>query len=78
VFTSSCAALLLFALTGCASSRPAAPPGVDPAHLHFHETSLGVGDPAPDFRLRRADGLGFVKLSELRGRPVALVFGSYT
>ncbi|MEN8159677.1 MAG: hypothetical protein ABFS41_06385 [Myxococcota bacterium] len=42
-----------------------------------------VGDPAPDFALRRlgpdrkpTDGR--VQLSELRGRPVALVFGSYT
>jgi hypothetical protein len=42
-----------------------------------------VGGPAPDFALRR---LGAnrrpleerVRLSSLRGRPVALVFGSYT
>jgi len=42
-----------------------------------------VGDPAPDFTLERlsesgeATGEG-VRLSGLRGRPVALVFGSYT
>jgi hypothetical protein len=41
------------------------------------------GSPAPDFALRRlgADrgpSAERVRLSELRGRPVALVFGSYT
>jgi len=41
------------------------------------------GSPAPDFALRRlgADrrpSAVRVRLSELRGRPVALVFGSYT
>jgi hypothetical protein len=41
-----------------------------------------VGDPAPDFSLPRllADrSLGApIRLSTLRGRPVALLFGSYT
>ena len=40
------------------------------------------GDPAPDFALDRlgADGARGdpVRLSDLRGTPVALVFGSYT
>jgi hypothetical protein len=41
------------------------------------------GSPAPDFALRRLGpdrrpSAERVRLSELRGRPVALVFGSYT
>jgi hypothetical protein len=41
--------------------------------------SLRVGDPAPDFTLRTADGTASVRLSSFRGdRPVVLVFGSYT
>jgi hypothetical protein len=42
-----------------------------------------AGSPAPDFELRRLDAGGqltdeTLRLSSLRGRPVALVFGSYT
>lgn len=42
-----------------------------------------VGTLAPDFELRRlaADGSlsqDLLRLSDLRGKPVALVFGSYT
>ncbi len=38
-----------------------------------------VGDGAPDFQLPVLDGKGAkVRLSELRGKPVALIFGSYT
>jgi hypothetical protein len=40
---------------------------------------LRVGDPAPDFTLPTLDGTEQVRLSSLRGgRPVVLVFGSYT
>lgn len=72
-------ALLL--LAGCASAgRPAmkGPPGVDPAHLHFNEPTAAVGQPAPDFELPRADGRGTESLAAHRGRPVVLVFASYT
>ena len=42
-------------------------------------TAPKVGDPAPDFALRDADGENPVRLSEIVGdRPVALVFGSFT
>lgn len=39
---------------------------------------LQVGDAAPDFTLKTLDGANQVALSSLRGRPVVLVFGSYT
>jgi len=42
-----------------------------------------VGDAAPDFELKRLSETGTitedrVRLSDLQGKPVALVFGSYT
>ena len=42
-----------------------------------------VGDEAPDFDIKRLDKNGKltderVRLSDLRGKPVALAFGSYT
>ena len=40
--------------------------------------TLQPGDPAPDFRLPTIDHSQQVRLSELRGKPVVLVFGSYT
>jgi hypothetical protein len=41
---------------------------------------LKVGDPAPDFALMKLDKSASVQLSSLtaQGRPVVLVFGSYT
>jgi hypothetical protein len=39
---------------------------------------LEVGDQAPDFELEFYDHSGKMKLSDLRGRPVVLAFGSYT
>ncbi|MDA0653298.1 MAG: hypothetical protein O3C49_08495 [Proteobacteria bacterium] len=44
--------------------------------------ALKIGDVAPDFEIERLDRSKkrtgeFVKLSNLRGRPVALAFGSY-
>ena len=38
-----------------------------------------VGDNAPDFELRDANGENAVHLSDFRGKmPVALIFGSFT
>ena len=37
-----------------------------------------VGDLAPDFDLTVLDGEGRVRLPDLRGQPVGLIFGSYT
>ena len=39
---------------------------------------LRVGEEAPDFTLPRTDKSGTLKLSSLRGKPVVLVFGSYS
>jgi cytochrome oxidase Cu insertion factor (SCO1/SenC/PrrC family) len=39
---------------------------------------LSHGEPAPDFTLPTQVGSSRVTLSSLRGRPVVLVFGSYT
>lgn len=40
--------------------------------------SVEAGDHAPDFELGRHDDSSRVRLSSLRGRPVVLIFGSYT
>jgi len=42
-----------------------------------------IGDPAPDFEIERLSAQGqrtggMFQLSETRGKPVGLVFGSYT
>ncbi|NOZ24137.1 MAG: redoxin domain-containing protein [Planctomycetes bacterium] len=43
------------------------------------DVTLKVGDPAPDFNLKRLHDKGKVRLSSFRGkRPVVLIFGSYT
>ncbi len=41
---------------------------------------LAVGDAAPDFSLRKLDKSDTVQLSTLtaQGKPVCLIFGSYT
>jgi hypothetical protein len=47
---------------------------------HARAGDLQVGDPAPDFALMKLDKSTSVQLSALtaQGRPVALIFGSYT
>ena len=56
---------------------------------HFRDTEVAwqqlhdvnapkVGDLAPDFELPAARGNGRARLSALRGKPVALIFGSFT
>ena len=47
---------------------------------HSRAGHLQVGDPAPDFSLMKLDKSASVRLSSLtaQGRPVALIFGSYT
>ncbi len=49
------------------------------AMMRREERAPKVGDEAPDFELPVLDGKGAtIRLSELRGKPVALIFGSYT
>ena len=48
------------------------------AQLRPREGDLKVGDPAPDFKLQDVEGLRTVSLSDLKGKPVALIFGSCT
>jgi hypothetical protein len=45
---------------------------------HFTKPTIKPGDVAPDFTLKSPDGKKTVSLSGLRGKPVVLVFGSYT
>lgn len=66
----------LWVVTGCSTIPTIL--GVDPEHLHFEKTELREGVLAPDFTLPLHHGQGAVTLSELRGKPVVLVFGSYT
>src|SRR5579864_4514389 len=44
---------------------------------HWLREGPRIGDPAPDFELADLDG-NCVRLSDLRGGPVVLEFGSYT
>ena len=46
--------------------------------MRREEMAPKPGDEAPDFELPLLGGEGAVRLSALRGRPVALIFGSYT
>lgn len=47
---------------------------------HARAGALQVGDAAPDFSLTKLDKSAAVQLSNLtaQGRPVVLIFGSYT
>lgn len=42
------------------------------------EGNLKVGDAATDFTVKDVDGKKPVKLSDLKGKPVVLIFGSCT
>ena len=48
--------------------------------MHARAGDLHAGDPAPDFSLMKLDKSASVQLSSLtaQGRPVVLIFGSYT
>jgi cytochrome oxidase Cu insertion factor (SCO1/SenC/PrrC family) len=39
---------------------------------------LKVGDDAPDFAVKDAEGKETTKLADLKGKPVVLIFGSCT
>lgn len=72
---------------GCASApaargpvdpRTMVPPGIRPEWLHFADPTVAAGDLAPDFTLPTPDGRTLLPLSAFQGRPLVLVFGSYT
>jgi len=48
--------------------------------MHARAGTLRVGDPAPDFTLAKLDKSEHVQLSSFaaKGKPVVLIFGSYT
>jgi hypothetical protein len=51
----------------------------EPMWLVARRGALKVGDQAPDFNLKTADGSSAVRLSSFRGqKPVVLIFGSHT
>jgi hypothetical protein len=51
----------------------------EPMWLVARRGHLKVGDAAPDFNLKTADGSRSVRLSSFRGqKPVVLIFGSHT
>jgi len=80
-------AVLLLAAVGCAAAgpRPApddprsmVPPGIPDDWLHFTDASAEPGNPAPTFRLKTPDGRTILSPETFRGRPLVLVFGSWT
>ncbi len=51
----------------------------EPMWLYARKGKLKMGDMAPDFELKTADGKAQVRLSSFRGqKPVVLIFGSHT
>ena len=48
------------------------------ARPSIQQGTLKDGDAAPDFTLQDIEGKKTVRLSELRGKPVVLIFGSCT
>jgi hypothetical protein len=52
--------------------------GMKPEYLHMTTPTVKVGDEAPGFTLKTPDGKQEVSLESLRGKPVVLIFGSYT
>jgi cytochrome oxidase Cu insertion factor (SCO1/SenC/PrrC family) len=60
------AALLLAVLTNGASAQ------------QRRDGALKVGDAATDFTVKDMEGKQSVKLSDLKGKPVVLIFGSCT
>lgn len=49
-----------------------------PLWMKARAGKLNIGSAAPDFDLETLDHSGRVRLSSQRGRPVVLIFGSYT
>ena len=54
------------------------PPGIRKEWLHFQDPVVAPGDAAPPFALPTPDGRTTVSLGLFRGRPLVVIFGSYT
>lgn len=54
------------------------PGGRRPGGQGSESSAAAEGKTAPDFKLKTLDGKSEVQLSRLQGKPVALIFGSYT
>jgi cytochrome oxidase Cu insertion factor (SCO1/SenC/PrrC family) len=52
--------------------------GQDKKKDRRREVDLKEGSVAPDFTVKDVDGKKTVKLAELKGKPVVLIFGSCT
>ena len=69
----ACSFLVLASLCTAAENIPK-----QQARPNISQGTLKDGDVAPDFTLQDSEGKKTVKLSELRGKPVVLIFGSCT
>ena len=56
----------------------AVPPGLPIEFIQAQNRAPLAGTPAPDFTLKKLGSDEVVTLSTMTGRPVVLVFGSYT
>ena len=61
-----------------ARCRPSCCSRSKPCGTRREQAQLQPGEMAPDFRLPTLDHKSEVQLAALRGKPVVLVFGSYT
>lgn len=50
---------------------------IEDSKATIEKRGIAPGEPAPDFEMPRVGG-GHLRLSNLRGRPVILHFGSFT
>jgi len=69
------------ALCGLLALLPAATEGQPPEKKDRprpRQGNLKVNDAAPDFTIKDVDGKLTTKLSDLKGKPVVLIFGSCT
>jgi type IV pilus biogenesis protein CpaD/CtpE len=64
--------------TGPIDPRTRIPPGIRQEWLHFTDPVVKEGDPAPGFELATPDGRTTLSLRDFSGRPLVLVFGSWT
>jgi cytochrome oxidase Cu insertion factor (SCO1/SenC/PrrC family) len=74
----SAALVLALALTSAAWAQNPAKVKRRPEADRAREGTLQPGDEAPNFKLKKLDSGDEVELVGFRGRPVVLVFGSYT